>query len=145
MQNPGSAPEQQAPMTPPPAPQAAPAPQEAPAPQVAPGAPTAPHNGERRGMAAVSYLGVFCLIPLIFAKDSAFAQYHAKQGVVLAIAGVILRLLSEFLWDIPFGGAFVSIVSVVLFIVAIIGIMKALRGEKYDLPYISEWATKLHF
>lgn len=96
-------------------------------------------------MAAVSYLGVFCLIPLIFAKDSAFAQYHAKQGLVLAAAGVVIRLLSGLLWEIPFGGALVSIVSLAIFIVSIMGIVKALQGEKFDLPYISEWAAKIHF
>ncbi len=145
MQNPGSAP-----MTPPPAPeptpapQAAPAPQEVPEPQVAPAAPTSA-PGERRGMAAISYLGIFCLIPLIFAKDSAFAQYHAKQGVVLAVAGIVLRLVSGLLWDVPFGGALVSIVGLAIFIVSVMGIVKALRGEKFDLPYVSEWAAKIHF
>jgi uncharacterized membrane protein len=132
MQNPGSAP-----MTPPPAPQ------QPPAPQMAPQA--APNNGERRGMAALSYLGVFCLIPLIFAKDSAFAQYHAKQGIVLAIVGIVLKLVSDLLWNVPFGGALVSVVSLVLFIVSVMGIVKALRGEKFEIPYISEWAVKIHF
>ncbi len=96
-------------------------------------------------MASISYLGVFCLIPLIFAKDSAFAQYHAKQGLVIAAIGVVLRLLSSLLWDIPFGGAFVSLVGLGIFIVSIMGIVKALRGEKFEIPYISEWAAKIHF
>lgn len=96
-------------------------------------------------MAALSYLGVFCLIPLIFAKDSAFAQYHAKQGIVLAIVGIVLRLVSDLLWNVPFGGALVSIVSLVLFIVSVMGIVKAFRGEKFEIPYISEWAAKIHF
>ena len=96
-------------------------------------------------MAAISYLGVFCLIPLIFARDSAFAQYHAKQGVVIAVAGIVLRLLSGLLWDLPFGGALVSIVSLAVFIVSVMGIVKALRGEKFEIPYISGWAAKIHF
>ena len=116
------------------------------APSASPLAPaSAPHNGERRGMAAISYLGVFCLIPLIFAKDSAFAQYHAKQGVVLAIVWIVLKLAWRLLWGVPFGGVFVSIVSIALFIVSIMGIVKALHGEKFEIPHISEWAAKIHF
>ncbi len=96
-------------------------------------------------MAAISYLGILCLIPLIFAKDSAFAQYHAKQGVILAIVGIILQLVSDVLWNVPFGGALVTIVGLVLFVVSIMGIVKAFRGEKFEIPYMSEWAAKIHF
>lgn len=96
-------------------------------------------------MAAISYLGILCLIPLIFAKDSAFAQYHAKQGVILAIVGIVLQLIRNVLWTIPFGGALVSVGFLVLFIASIMGIVKAFRGEKFEVPYISEWAAKIHF
>lgn len=129
---------------------AAPAAVPAPAPtqnSSAPSMPTAnaPHADERRGMAAVSYLGVLCLIPLIFAKDSQFAQYHAKQGLVLAIVGIILNIVSRFAWDIPFGGVIVSLLSLALLIASIMGIVKALRGEKFEIPVVSEYATKIHF
>ena len=142
----GSTSETQAPITPPPAPETIPTPVAAsvavPTSDVRP--PTSV-SGERRGMAAISYLGILCLIPLIFAKDSAFAQYHAKQGVILAIVGIILQLVSDVLWNVPFGGALVTIVGLVLFVVSIMGIVKAFRGEKFEIPYMSEWAAKIHF
>ena len=96
-------------------------------------------------MAAISYLGIFCIIPLLFARESAFAQYHAKQGVILAVAGVVLRMVSDVLWRVPFGGALAVFLGMLLLVVSIQGIMKALRGEKFDLPYVSEWAAKIHF
>jgi len=145
IQNPGSSP--QAPVTSPPsttevsegtsAPEPTPAPQEAPA--------SVPHTSERRGMAALSYVGLFCLVPLLFAKDSAFAQYHAKQGVVLVVVGVILHLVRGVPWEIPFGGVLRFVLGLAVVVVSIMGIVKALRGEKFEIPYISEWATKLHF
>ncbi|MFA6018401.1 MAG: hypothetical protein WCT28_01420 [Patescibacteria group bacterium] len=106
---------------------------------------TAMQDGERRGMAAISYLGVFCVIPLFFAKDSAFAQYHAKQGMILAIAGMLLRAFYGFLWDVPFGGALVSLVGLAIFVASVMGIVKALQGEKFEIPYVSEWAKKFQF
>lgn len=102
-------------------------------------------SDERRGMAAVGYLGVFCLVPLFFAKDSAFAQYHAKQGFILAVIGVVLNLLSGVLWRVPFGGSFAMLLGVVLFVVSIMGVLHALKGEKFEIPVVSEWAAKVHF
>lgn len=103
------------------------------------------HADERRGMAAIGYVGILCLIPLIFAKDSVFAQYHAKQGLVLAIAGVALNFLSGWLWRVPMGSLLVTLIGLAIFVASIMGIMKALNGEKFDIPYVSEWAEKLHF
>ncbi len=139
-QNSGGVPETQVPVAP--APQVTPeAPSGTPAPAPAP----MPNTGERRGMAAISYLGIFCIIPLLFARESAFAQYHAKQGVVLAIAGIILRLASDALWNVPFGGVFAGLLFIVLLLISIMGIVKALQGEKFDIPYVSEWAAKMNF
>ena len=102
-------------------------------------------SSERRGMAALGYVGALCLIPLIFARDSQFAQYHAKQGLVLAIIWFILNLASSIIWRLPFGGLLVVVVGIVLLVVCIKGIIKALNGEKYEIPVVSEYAAKIHF
>ena len=34
-------------------------------------------------MGVLAYIGILCLIPLLAAKDSEFAQFHAKQGLNL--------------------------------------------------------------
>jgi uncharacterized membrane protein len=143
VKNPGQAPETQATMTPPPS--SAESSEHKSTPVPLPVMDPSSAIDERRVMAAISYLGVFCLIPLLFAKDSAFAQYHAKQGVILAIISVVVQFASRILWGVPFGGALISVVGFVLLVVAVLGIVQALRGEKLDLPYISEWATKIHF
>lgn len=100
---------------------------------------------ERRGMAAVGYLGIFCLVPLFLAKDSEFAQYHAKQGLILAIASAVLQLASRALWHVPFGGLLVVVLGIAIFIASVMGIIKALSGERFEIPYVSEWAAKIHF
>ena len=50
-------------------------------------------------IAALSYIGILCLIPLLAKKDSKFAQEHGKQGLIMLIAWIVLgghRLDSDF-------------------------------------------------
>ena len=105
----------------------------------------APNPSNERLMAALSYVGILCLIPLIFARHSAFVQVHAKQGLVLAIIGVVVQMLSSTLWRAPFGGLLVSLIGLGILVVSIMGILKAFRGEKFEIQYISDWARKIHF
>ena len=38
----------------------------------------------------LAYLGILCLIPILVAKDSPFAKYHANQGLVLFLLEIII-------------------------------------------------------
>lgn len=109
------------------------------------GASNTTNTSNERLMAALSYVGILCLIPLVFARNSAFAQVHAKQGLVLAIIGVAVQMLSSTLWRAPFGGLLVSLVGLGIFVVSIMGILKAFKGEKFEIQYISDWARKINF
>ena len=40
-------------------------------------------------IAAVGYVWILCLVPLFLKRHSKFAQFHAKQGLVLFIVEVI--------------------------------------------------------
>jgi len=42
-----------------------------------------------RYTAALSYVWILCLYPLLFRKDSAFIQFHAKQGVALFVLEIL--------------------------------------------------------
>lgn len=92
---------------------------------------------ENKGMAAIAYLGILCLIPLLAKKDSPFAQYHAKQGLMLFILEVILG----FVWVIPFVGWIIGTVGwLFAFILFIMGLMNALGGKTQPLPVIGKYA-----
>lgn len=88
-------------------------------------------------MGILAYLGILVLVPLLSAKDSPFAQYHANQGLVLLIAGVIVGAASAF----PIIGWFIvaPIGSILLFILAIMGIINAANGEMKPLPLIGQY------
>lgn len=98
-----------------------------------------------RLMAAIGYVGILCLIPLVFARHSPFVQEHAKQGLVLAVIGVVIQMLSSTFWRAPFGGLLVTLIGLAIFVVSIMGILKAFKGEKFEIQYISDWARKINF
>jgi hypothetical protein len=50
---------------------------------------------ENRKMAAISYLSILYLIPLFSRGKSKFAQFHARQGLILLIIGIILPFFRD--------------------------------------------------
>jgi len=103
-------------------------PQSAPAPQADPS--DAQNN---KGVAILAYIIFF--IPLLAAKDSKFAMYHANQGLVLFLGAVALNLVGGM---IPFIGWFLilPIGNLLILVLAIMGIMHAAKGEMKPLPII---------
>ena len=91
---------------------------------------------ENKILAAIGYLGILFLIPLLVKKDSEFCQFHAKQAMILFIIEVILLAI---VW-IPFlGWLLYTLVSVV----ALVGLIQALMGRKWRIPGIAELADKI--
>lgn len=92
-------------------------------------------------IAALGYFGIFCLVPLLGKKDSPFAQFHGKQGLVLALCGIALGLVS---W-IPFIGWLAGLVGgLALFVLWVMGIMNVFGGKMTPLPLIGQYAEKIN-
>jgi len=107
-------------------------------PQSAPVASQAPLNDEQDAQqnklwALLSYLGILVLIPLLAKKDSKFAQFNAKQGLLMFI-------LEFFVW-IPIIG---WLVGIALFIAWIIVVINVLQGKYWKIPVIGEYAEKIN-
>jgi uncharacterized membrane protein len=109
---------------------------------------------DKTAMLILSYLGLLALIPLLVEKEDRNVQWHAKHGLVLFAAAVVLSLVLYFISAIvtmvPGLGCLVSLISffasmglmVGYLIVIIVAIMKALKGERFLVPGISEYASK---
>lgn len=83
----------------------------------------------------LAYCFIFGAIPLATVKDSEFVKYHAKQGLILNVIGVILAtVLTPFIV-----GCFLWLGLVVIDVMAI---MKALKGERWNIPVVSDLANK---
>lgn len=97
---------------------------------------------ENKAMAALAYIGILVLIPLLAKKDSKFAQFHAKQGLVNFAALIICSIV----FAIPFLGWIVGALGYILFIViGIMGIIAALQGQYKALPILSKFSHKMNF
>jgi len=95
---------------------------------------------DNRIIAAIGYLGILFLLPLLIKPKSKFAQFHAKQGLVLFAGWVISLLLGKIPW---IGPTLFYLGSVSIIIMSIVGIIKALQGQFFKMPYIYEYAKKV--
>ena len=97
-------------------------------------------------MAVLSYLGILVLIPILAAKDSPFAKFHATQGLNLLIVSVAWSIVSGIIGAIlgAIGVTFLSVlwsiitwlVSIVIFLTMVIGIINSAQGKAKELPII---------
>jgi uncharacterized membrane protein len=90
------------------------------------------------GMAILGYILFF--IPLLTdAKDDPFVKYHVKQGLLLwiiAIASVVIGVIPILGWIIAL------IVPLVVFVLAILGIINAANGEMKPVPLVGQYAEQ---
>lgn len=123
--------------------QSAPPPPVPPAPPVAP-PPHPPAAGQRNtGMLVLSYLGLLALIPLIVEKNDREVQWHAKHGLVLTgLFFVVWVAVSILTYMIPFLFLVHSLVWLAWVVVCILGIVKAVNGQRFLIPGISDFADK---
>ena len=99
-------------------------------------------------MAVLAYFGILVLIPILAAKESKFARFHANQGLILLITGVaylifvpvvikIVAFISYVLAGIV--GIALGLAWLLLLVLAIIGIINAVKGEFKQLPLIGQF------
>ena len=90
--------------------------------------------------AAIGYINVLCFVPLLLKKESKFAQFHGKQALVL----FILEVAAGILRVVPVLGELVFTVAFVVFgILSLIGIVKVLMGESWEMPVIYEISNRI--
>jgi uncharacterized membrane protein len=92
---------------------------------------------ENKIFAVLSYLSVLVLVPLLAKKESKFAMFHAKQGLVLLIGWIAGWILSF---------VFIGfIIDIVLIVFSIWGIVNAATGKYVKLPLIGDLSEKFKF
>src|SRR5689334_9450109 len=91
--------------------------------------------------AALSYMWILCLLPLLTKRDREYVHWHAKQGFVLFLAEIILF----FIGMIPILGWIVNFFgSIVVLILSVLGIVAALSGRKWEMPIIKDYVNKFN-
>lgn len=117
---------------------------------------TAEDIEQNRPMAVLAYMGPFVVVPLIFARESRFARFHANQGLLLFLLEFGLWMVN---WVLGFlfmpnlsrtaSGFFnaiahlygfaAGIIWAVFAIMALAGILHAIAGAEDKLPVIGNF------
>lgn len=91
---------------------------------------------EKKLLAALSYVGVLVLVPLLVKKEDPFVRWHAKQGLVI-LAGLVVALLANG-WMPAVGNT----LFLILIILDIIALVQAMLGRKWKIPVVGDIAKK---
>ena len=95
---------------------------------------------EGKFFAAIGYLSILCFVPLLLKRDNKFAQFHGRQGLVLFIFEVAASILRV----VPVLGEVVSTLGLVVFgIFSLVGVVKVLMNEYWEMPVIQQVASKI--
>ena len=87
---------------------------------------------KHKAVACLSYIFLLFLVPLLTQKESTFAQFHAKQGMILFITWIVVAFI---LSVIPFiGWMLLPAMNLLFIVVSVIAIVKTLSGEAWTIP-----------
>ena len=90
-------------------------------------------NGEQKIWAMASYLWILSVVVLAARTKNQYIRFHANQGVLIFVLS-----LASFLT-----GPFMPLVNIVLAGAALMGMYRAFQGEKWEVPVIGKFATKI--
>ena len=98
------------------------------------------HPPSEEGLLLVlSYLGLLSLVPYLVARDREALRFHARQGLALAILEVGCAGITV----IPLVGS-VGVLGLFLCLaLSIVGIAKALGGQRWRMPVAADLAERL--
>lgn len=108
-------------------------------------------SSNRNVMILLSYLWLLALIPLVVEKEDREVQWHAKHGLVLAVAELIFWVVFQIMLFVI--GSIISVLGCLVGILAplialgivilhIVAIVKGINGQRLIVPGLSQYADK---
>jgi uncharacterized membrane protein len=91
-------------------------------------------NEENKVMAILACFPLIGLILLFVEKNDQFVRYMGAQFAILGVVSMVVAIIAVIGW---------LLAGPVMWILIIVGMVKASKGERFDIPMISEWALKL--
>ena len=97
-------------------------------------------------MLVLAYLGILALVPYLTVTDSDYVRWHAKQGLTLTGVWFVATLVSGVAMEIPGLGFLFALMmpffSLTVIVVFIVGMVKAIQGERWPIPFVADLAEK---
>jgi uncharacterized membrane protein len=107
--------------------------------------PPGEESSNRTLMIVLSYLWILFLVPLLVDKDDPEVQWHAKNGLVLTVAEIMLFVFLNIIVATGIGcifAIFIPFLFVGFTVIRIVCIVKGINGERFVVPGISKYADK---
>ena len=94
---------------------------------------------EGKTAAILGYVPFMCFVPLIKMKDNPFAVKHGKQGFILFLVEIIaiiflLPKISDLFW---------GMVILLCLACAVAGVLFAIQGKDWKIPFLGDLADKI--
>ena len=99
-------------------------------------------KGNSTVMGVLSYLGILVVIPLIMSKKDPFVKFHIKQGLVLAVAEIILWFAIRLFWILS---PLIALLDLGVLILSIIGIINVIQNKEKELPLVGSFSKYVNF
>ncbi|SDM52351.1 hypothetical protein [Acetanaerobacterium elongatum] len=94
---------------------------------------------KNKAIAGIAYLGILFFLPLVICPDSKYGKFHANQGLVLLIFGIVASIVGTILAFIPYiGWLFQLLLSLGVLALAIMGLINGFTGKAKELPIIGK-------
>jgi uncharacterized membrane protein len=91
-------------------------------------------NEENKVMAILACFPLIGLILLFVEKNDQFVRYMGAQFAILGVASFVIALIPIIGW---------LLAGPIMWILVIVGMLKAAKGERFDIPMVSGWALTL--
>lgn len=106
-------------------------------------------SSNRGVMIVLSYLWLLALVPLLVEKEDKEVQWHAKHGIVLMLAELILWIamyIVQAILGTILGCLFALLtvpVGLAIIVVHVLAIVKGIGGGRFLIPGVSHYADSL--
>jgi len=109
---------------------------------------TSAPSSNRNVMIVLSYLWLLALVPLLTEKEDREVQWHAKHGIVLMVAELVLWVAVTMVNIVTglFVGCLIGFLSLFLWVAIVVlhimCIVKGINGQRLIIPGLSDFANK---
>ncbi|MBP5503772.1 MAG: hypothetical protein IKR94_03420 [Bacteroidales bacterium] len=110
---------------------------------------TTPATAEKKPnttMGLLCYLGILVLVPLFSVKAEDrddFLKTHLRQGIGLLITMIIVNVIRTVVSGSTIASLIASVIAIFFFILAIIGIVNAVKAKDAKLPFLGDLFDKI--
>src|SRR3989344_8683356 len=93
-------------------------------------------------MSVLAYIGPLVIVSYLVAKGESSVKFHIKQGAVLFVLEIAVWVVGMMM---PLLFPLLMLVNLATLVLAIVGILRVLKGEEKSLPVVGSFSKYFTF